>query len=237
MKRLLLFIFAIFLVCLRAGSQNAVQQQPAIIFHGIVFDAGSLAPLGGTQLSINRVFSGFSKDDGKFAIGVMKGDTVFFSRLGYKGVQMIVSDTLAGSEFIAGIYMNPDTLSAGEIVIVPRMGNLKSDIVRPRSEINAPLENAKYNLALSAYQAKVTQSQLGDPAINYQVIRQKQSADAYSKGQIPADKMIGLSPLLLIPAAYLLLNGLPEKPVMPEPVLSNYEIDQLNRRYLQSKRK
>lgn len=237
MKRFFISVINSVLLLGYLTAQDIVPQQQAIVLQGIVIDAETLIPLSGTQVIINRIFRGISTDDGRFAFSVIRGDTVLFSRLGYKGVQMHISDTLNGNEFIAGIYMKADTLLAGEIVIVPRTGNLKSDIIKPRSELNTPLENAKYNLAVSAYQARVNQNQLGDPAINYQVIRQQLSSEAYTKGQIPPDKMVGVSPLLLIPAAYLLMNGLPEKPVMKEPSLSDYEIDQLHHRYLQSKRK
>ena len=42
---------------------------------------------------------------------------------------------------------------------------------------------------------------------NYAVISQKQKIDAFEKGGIPSDKIVGLNALLLIPAAaYMLLN-------------------------------
>jgi hypothetical protein len=237
MKQNFLFVTVLLCLFLSGKGQTVNQQAGSILFHGIVIDAKSLTPLAGTQVSINKVFSGISSSEGKFAFSVLRGDTIIFSRLGYKGVQMMVSDTLRGIEFLAGIYMSQDTVAIGEIVIVPRIGNLKSDLLKPKADLNIPLENAKSNLAISAYQGRFTQSQLGDPIINYELLRQKQRSDAYTKGQIPPDKMIGISPLLLIPAAYLLMNGLPEKPEMPDPVLSDHEIDQIHKRYLQSKLK
>jgi hypothetical protein len=69
------------------------------------------------------------------------------------------------------------------------------------------------------------------------VIRQRQREDAYSKGQIPSDKMVGLSPLLLIPAAYMLLHGLPEKPPPLQPHLTEQEVNEIHKRYMESIRK
>jgi hypothetical protein len=43
--------------------------------------------------------------------------------------------------------------------------------------------------------------------------------------------MVGLSPLLLIPAAYLLIHGLPEKPLPPWQGISPKELNDLNKRY------
>jgi hypothetical protein len=117
---------------------------------------------------------------------------------------------------------------------MPRIASLKSDILRPQITNNKELDNAKYNLEVSAYQGRVIQGKLGDPAMNYEMLRQQQKADAYSKGQIPPDRILGLSPLLLIPAAYLLINGLPEKPVLVPPVITDYETDMIFNKYLES---
>ncbi len=87
--------------------------------------------------------------------------------------------------------MHTDTLSIGEIVIVPRLRNLKSEMLYSRSESSTQLENAKYNLEVSAYQGKITSNKLGDPAANYEILRQRQREDAYSKGQIPSDRIVG----------------------------------------------
>jgi hypothetical protein len=77
---------------------------------------------------------------------------------------------------------------------------------------------------------------MGDPGVNYEFLRQKQKIDAYEKGGIPSDKMLGLSPLMLIPAAYLLLHGLPEKPAPPKPQISSKDLDELQKKYLESLR-
>ena len=197
-------------------------------------DANTQVPLTGSQIMINRAFSSVSDDDGKFAFYVNRYDTVVFRRLGYKTTILFISDTLTGSEFIAGIYMYADTLSIGEIVIVPRIRNLKSEILYSRSETSTQIENAKYNLEVSAYQAKITTNKLGDPAANYEFLRQRQRNNAYTKGQIPSDRIVGISPFLLLPAAYLLMNGLPEKPAPPQPHLTDREIDQINKKYLET---
>ena len=69
---------------------------------------------------INRNFSSVSDKDGTFAFYVHPNDTVVFKSLGYKPATMIISDTLIGREYIAGIYLKSDTVSIGEVVIIPR---------------------------------------------------------------------------------------------------------------------
>jgi hypothetical protein len=152
--------------------------------------------------------------------------------LGYKSATLYISDTLRGNEFIAGIYMHSDTLQIGEIVIVPRLRTLKSDLLNPRTESDPQIENAKYNLEVSSYQGKITQGRLGDPASNYEYLRQRYREEAYSKGQIPSDRIVGISPLMLLPAAYLLMNGFPDKPPPLQPRLSDQELRLIYRKYL-----
>jgi hypothetical protein len=212
---------------LRAGENR-------ILFHGIVMDAKTEIPLSNTQVFINRSFFSVSDNEGKFAFYVLKNDTVIFSRLGFKPTVLNISDTLSGKEFVAGVFMHSDTLSIGEIIIVPRLTNLKSEMMSPRTPASQEIENAKYNLEVSAYQGRVSQGIIGDPATNYGILRQKQRADSYSKGQIPSDKIVGLSPFMLIPAAYLLMNGLPAKPPPLPPRLTEQEVSQIHRKYMET---
>jgi hypothetical protein len=233
MKRVIVILFAYFMLICHGFSQGYGKERGLILFHGMIMDAKTESPLAGSQVIINRSFASVSDVEGKFAFYVNMKDTVVFSRLGYKSTVLYISDTLSGKEFIAGVYLHTDTLSIGEVIIVPRLVNLKSDLLRPRPEASADVENAKYNMAVSAYQGRMTSNQTGDPALNYELIRQRQKNDAYSKGQIPSDRIIGISPLLLVPAAYLLMNGLPGKPEPLQPYLTEQEVNQIHRKYLE----
>jgi hypothetical protein len=209
----------------------------SILFHGLVLDARTESPLPNSQIFINRFFSSVSDSEGKFVFTVNHNDTVIFRQLGYKPAVLHISDSLTGREFIAGVYLDPDTLTIAEVIIIPRLASLKADLFKPGSVSKPEFENAKYNLSVSAYQGRVSQNKLGDPATNYELLREHQRNDAYSKGQIPADRIAGISPLMLIPAAYLLLNGFPDKPAPMQPHLSDQELNQLHKRYLESLRK
>lgn len=237
MKKHLILIFIAVNFIYDTSSQVTGSQDARILFQGIVMDAQTQITLAGSQIIINRSFSSVSDNEGKFAFYVYRKDTVIFMRLGYKSETYLVNDTLSGREFIAGIFMQSDTLSIGEVVIIPRLKNLRSELYYPRIETNQQMENARYNLEVSAYQGRIAQGKLGDPASNYEWIRQKQKIDTYEKGGIPSDRIAGISPLLLIPAAYLLMNGLPEKPPAPKPQITRQEIDQLNKKYLETVRK
>jgi hypothetical protein len=200
-------------------------------------DASTLSPLTNSQVMINRVFNSVSNSDGTFSFFVNRNDSILFRHLGYKPSLLFVSDTLKGREFVAGIFMNSDTVSIGEVVIVPRFTNLKSEILNAPSKVPSIMDNARYNVAISAYQGRTTQGKLGDPAANYDVLRQRQKVDAYEKGGIPSDMIAGINPLLLLPAAYLLIHGMPEKPPPLEQKLTKQELDQIQKKYMESLKK
>lgn len=234
MRTYLLIILQLFLAGYSLTGQVMKNADSKVLFQGVVVDANSFNPLNGSQIIINRILTTLSDEEGRFAFYVRRGDTVVFTRLGYKSAVVNISDTLSGREYLAGIYMHPDTILIEEVVIIPRYSNLRSQMFTSRPESNAQVEHAKYNLEVSSYQGRLSQSKLGDPSMNYEVIRQQQRSSAITKGQIPSDRIVGISPLLLIPAAYLLMNGLPEKPSPMKPHLSEQEVDQLHRKYLES---
>lgn len=234
MKKLLFLPAFMIIFTITAMGQVMKDSGSQILFHGVVVDANSFVPLQNTQIFLNKVFIAVSDGKGKFAFYTNRGDTIVFRSLGYRQAVMNISDTLRGKEFLAGIFMKADTLEIAEVVILPRMTTLRSDLMRPPAQASREMENAKYNLAISAYQGRVNQSKLGDPAMNYEMIRQKQREDAYSRGQIPPDRIIGLSPLLLIPAAYLLINGLPGKPSAVLPTVTDKEVESIVEKYKES---
>jgi hypothetical protein len=234
MKRSLLYIAFTFLIIKSGFCQVNTKSEVRIFFHGIVMDANTLLPVSNSQISINRDFTSVSATDGTFSFFVNRNDTVLFKHLGYKPTQFFVSDTLAGKDFVAGVFMKSDTLLIGEVVIIPRFINIKSQILNSPSKVPQTMNNAVYNVANAAYQGRTTQGKLGDPQTNYGLIQQRQKVQAFERGGIPSDKIVGISPLLLLPAAYLLVHGLPPSPAPLEQKLSDQEIKQIQKKYLES---
>jgi hypothetical protein len=237
MKQLVSLLIAVFILSQPVAGQDKGYNVTRILFNGLVLDASNFSPVSNTQITINRTFSSVSGNDGTFAFYVNRNDTVRFKSLGYKEVLLFISDTLTGREFNAGIYMNSDTMSIGEVIIVPRFSNLKSQIMNAGSNTPETFDNARYNVALSGYQGRNSQNKLGDPADNYAYLIQKQKVDAFERGGIPSDKILGLNPLLIIPAAYMFIKGLPAKPDPLKPQLTEHEITEIQKKYLESARR
>jgi hypothetical protein len=237
MKRIVLIISLIFVFFYSGLSQIKENAHDKILIRGLVIDASNFSPISNSQIMINNVFSSVSGVDGSFFFYVNVYDTVVFRSLGYKESVMNISDTLHGAEFITGIYLNTDTLSIGEVIILPAYKNLKSEIMNTKSKAPTGMDNARYNVAVSAYQGKYGQNVLGDPLVNYSLINTKQKIDAFEKGGIPSNNMVGLNALLLIPAAaYLYLHGLPETAPPLRPELTENDVAQIHKKYLESRK-
>lgn len=229
-----ILIVALIVCCQNVMCQTTAAGERRFVFNGIVRDAGTLNPLAGAQIIVNRKFAAVSADDGTFMLGVNTGDTVVFTMLGYRPETFHARDTLRGSEFMAGVYLNTDTLSIGEVIILPRLASLKSEMMKPMVSTTPEMENARYNVAVSAYQGKMAINRLGDPASNYAMIHRQNLINAYEKGGIPSDRIAGLSPFSLIGIAYILINGFPEKPAPMQSTLSRQELDQIHKKYMES---
>jgi hypothetical protein len=235
LKSLFFLLFSLIIVQ-SVLPQDEKKVSPGILFRGVVIDADVMSVLSGTNILINKTHSAISESDGSFSLTVKRGDTVSFRRIGYKTTVMSISDTLSGHEYIAGIYMHSDTLSIGEVIILPGLGNLKNELLNAETKVSTELENARNNVALAAYQGKNNQVKLGDPDANYSMLRQRQKVDAYEKGGIPSDRIAAVSPLMLIPAANLLINGLPRNPAGFKRHITDDELDAIKQMYLENMR-
>lgn len=237
MKRFVLIISSVFIFFHSGIGQIKETKDNKILFRGLVIDATTLSPVSNAQIMINNAFSSVSGVDGSFLLYVTRNDSIAFRSLGYKESLLQISDTLKGLEFIAGIYLNSDTLSIGEVIIIPGYKNLKSEIMNSKSIDPQKIDNARYNVAISAYQGKNSQNKMGDPIGNYAVINQRQKTDAFEKGGIPSNNMVGLNALLLLPAvAYMFLNNTPQTVAPMANHLSDQEVAELHKKYLESRK-
>jgi hypothetical protein len=234
MKRFVLIVYSIFVFYYSGSGQLKENADGKILFRGSVFDASTFSPVSNSQIMINNAFSSVSGIDGSFSFYVNRNDTVIFRSLGYKESVLHISDTLFGREYITGIYLNTDTLTIPEVVILPGYTNLRSEILNAKSKEPTAMDNARYNVAVSAYQGKNSTGVLGNPDDNYAAINQKRKIDAFEKGGIPSNNMVGLNALILIPAAYLLLHGLPENAGPYKPQLTDQEVAQVHKKYLET---
>jgi hypothetical protein len=224
------FLFLILLVTLSPLRLSA-QQNGLILFHGVILDAETHKPLTGAHFQARDRSAGAADERGMVSFYARPHDTIRFTCVGYKDFRMVIGDTLRAKEYIAGIYLTGDTLMIPAVVVIPRMVNIRAEIMADRPAPDHAMINATNNLRISAYQGLTGVNKLGDPASNYELIRQKQRIDAFEKGGIPSGQMVSISPLTLIPLIYVLATGLPEEPEPPTPYLSPRELGQIRALY------
>ncbi len=220
----LLFLFLL-IACRLPGAY--AQQHEYLLFQGVVFDADTRQPMPGAHYRINGVSGGATDSSGMFSLYASYHDTITFTSVGYKQYSMTVEDTLRAKEYVTGVYLSSDTLVIPGIVVIPRLGNIRAEIMSERPAVNQEMINATNNLRLSTYQGLTMKDDLGDPALNYELLRQKQRYEAYEKGQIGSGQMVAISPLLLIPVIYTLAAGPPKKPEPPVPYISARDMEHI----------
>jgi hypothetical protein len=171
--------------------------------------------------------AGAADDRGMVSFYARHRDTIRFSCVGYKDFNMVIGDTLLAQEYVLGIYLTSDTLMIPAVVVMPRLVNMRAEIMAVKPGVDDATINATNNLKISTYQGLTAATRLGDPAANYEVIRHMQAKEAGEKGGIPSDQMVAFNPFVIIPIVYILAKGLPEDPPAPAPHISAKELNRL----------
>jgi len=218
-----------FLFILVASSllRLSAQQVAPILFHGLVIDAETRQPLSGAHYMIRDNTAGAADARGMISFYARHRDTVKFSCIGYKDFHLVIGDTLLAQEYVLGIYLSSDTLLIPAVVVMPRLVNMRAEIMAEKPGIDDATVNATNNLKISAYQGLTAATRLDDAAANYEVIRRAQATAAGEKGGIASGQMISFSPFTIIPLIYILARGLPEDPPAPAPYISAKELNRI----------
>ena len=218
-----------FLFFLAASSllRLSAQQVAPILFHGLVVDADTRQPLKGAHYMIREKTAGAADDRGMVSFYARHRDTVRFSCVGYKDFNMIIGDTLLAQEYVAGIFLTSDTILIPAVVVMPRLGNIRAEIMSAKPNADQEMVNAANNLKISTYQGLTSANELSDPSSNYELLRQKLRVEAGEKGGIPTDQMVIFNPFVIIPIVYILAKGLPQDPDPPAPYISPGEMNRI----------
>ena len=125
-------IFCIFVLSLPL--EMAAQQASPILFHGIILDAETHQPLTGAHYLAAGRSAGASDNRGMISFYARHHDTITFSCVGYKDFLMVIGDTLLAREYVAGIYLTTDTLMIPAVVVMPRLGNIRAEIMASKPD-------------------------------------------------------------------------------------------------------
>ena len=210
-------------------------QQPSeryLNLSGVVMDSDSLKPIINVYYSLNGKLRGISDSGGKFSIYARIGDTLSFSHIGYRTKMLNVSDSLQLDSYLVGIFMTQDTIRLQEVVIFPRLGNLRQEMTSFRGNGDFQRDIAKQNLDIATYQGLTSTPDLTDPEIQYNYQASKVIMDAVERGGIPSDKIVSVS--VFTGVALIMSFLLEDKSELQKPVKlpGNQEVNWIKNYYL-----
>ena len=170
MKQTFLLIF-LFVAGVAYGQQEPEEEKKRVIqFSGVVVtqdEFGEMMPLPYTTIGIKNTSRGtYSEVDGFFSLVAEVGDTLVFSRIGFKTTEHQVSDTLDSQFYSWNQVMSQDNILLPTAVISPwpdrdhyKIEFLALDVtneLRERAEMNLAaevLERMKYEVAIDGKNA------------------------------------------------------------------------------------
>ena len=123
LRTLSILVSIIFLSVLHISAQKQTEPVKVIEFSGIVFEEdknGTPIPLPYTNVAVKGTSRGASADNnGFFSFVALAGETIVFSRIGYKTIEVIVPDTLNSEKYKWMQPMSEDNILLPEAVIFP----------------------------------------------------------------------------------------------------------------------
>ncbi len=182
----LLFTGMIFF-CLKSSAQNQPAKKDTVVqLYGVVMSADSLRGLDATSVIDESDGRGtITNGQGVFSIGVLKGDTVRFSSIGFKDVVKVIPKDLKGNMYDVIQLMVNDTAYLPAMVLKPRpsRSQFERDFVNTDVPADA-LEIARKNNDEATRKALLMSLPSdGREAYNTQV--RQQAAKSYYSGQVP----------------------------------------------------
>lgn len=119
LRTILITLFSLFVIF----SAFAQEKTKVIQFSGLVVtedNAGDIAPLPYTNVSIMNSSRGtITEIDGFFSLVAETGDTIIFSRVGFKSIEKVIPDTLSQTFYSWYQVMSQDSILLPTAVIYP----------------------------------------------------------------------------------------------------------------------
>lgn len=169
------------------SAQNVDENDSLIQFSGIVLSSDSLRGLHDVNIRVKgNYFGAVSNEYGIFTLVTKVGDTVLFSRVGYKTHKYAVPNTLDGKLYSMIITLTEDTLTLPIVVVTPFI----SSALLPHyfATLNLPEDEqevlARKNLEGDLLRRQAAEMGADGPENQDLMIRQE-AAKYYYSGQMP----------------------------------------------------
>ena len=193
MKKIVISCLAVFGVLLIVETAQAQKiRTDSIFFTGAVMDQKDLTPLPYTHFKVNKDRAGTSNAFGRFSFWVNSGDTIQYTYVGYKDVQVIISDTLNQETYLFGVFMAKDTVALQEVLILPRFGDFREAFIN--AKVNTPeYVRAKNNINSATYEALTKRPDKMDAKANTDLLIQQHVVRNEHQVMVPQEMITGVS--------------------------------------------
>jgi hypothetical protein len=192
---LVLFCFAATLMAgqtkVKPKPKAKVKERMLIQFSGVVVDNDSLRPVAATSIFAKNTYHGTISDFfGYFSFVAQAGDTIEFSKLGFKNAIFTIPDTLFANKYSLIQVMRKDTFLLNTVVIYP--WPTPSEFVQAFIHNPIPgddLDRARFNLSAGQMTAR-TEAMPNDASMNYKTTLQQQYSRLYYAGGAPPNNLL-----------------------------------------------
>ena len=123
-------------------------------------------------------------EGGRFFVEAKVGDTLRFTHVGYEPAEVVVADSLAGKDYLLGIFLGRDTVMLAEVLILPR-------IRRMEMRLDPMLQNAQYNLNQARWAASRPVERM-DREMNQRMSVEEFARRVEMKGMVDVQFGVGL---------------------------------------------
>ncbi len=227
MKQITLTITVVLLLLNIASAQQT--NGKSLFFTGAVMDNKQQTALPYAKFQINNKKKGVADISGRFSFQVNVGDTIRYSYLGYRDLQIIINDSLKQNAYLFGVFMTRDTIALNEVVILPRFGNFKEAFIRANPNTSEYVR-ATNNVNSAIYEA-LTKTFSPDTKMdakdNTDMVLKQHIRQIEYKGMISPDNMVGISTINTLPEIKRLQRK--RKLKIPNNVITDKEIKLLKR--------
>jgi carboxypeptidase-like protein len=190
MKRLILYLLLL-VAPYAVHAQFDKLRDSVVQLYGVIMTADSLKAIPAVSVVVKGRNQGtYSSDQGVFSIVVLKGDEIEFSSVGYKTIDITVSDTLKGNQWSVIQLMVTDAKYLPSTIIRPRptREQFERDFVNttvPDDQIEIARQNN--SAAKRAILSRGLPANAGEAASTYL----RQSAQRYYyQGQAPPQNIL-----------------------------------------------
>ncbi len=192
-----------------------------ILFSGVVLDNGTVGPLSDVTCRLKEGKGTVSDKNGYFRIHLQRGDSVWFSHIGYRSCLVVIPDSLSAKEYMMGVFMSPDTLQLSEVLIIRRFWeNRKQYMTNAYNNMKGVLRQA-YNPNRSM-----------DADMNQKMMIDEYARSVEMRGHV--DVRLGVGTHSLDAFRWLRLQ---KKRLNNQDILNTKEVDLLKKIYYLEKRK